>query len=682
MTEGEGSSAPPARAIGRTVLFLAAGALLPSVPALAQPSQTAVVHVYAEDAGAAPVAAQLSEAMVKRATASGGWRVKTDKTVGDLLERAPDDLARAADALASARERYAEGLEHNTRLRLELAQETLSRARAAYLDAAVAPAYDELRNVHLYQGIIYFNQGNQDAAAQQFRQAAFLAPTLKLNRDVFSPSVVAAFELAKRGVSSGPKGALRITSETPGAMIALDGVVKGSAPRLLTDVPEGEHYLEVRAPGAVPQLRAVQVLTNSETPISITLRKADAPLEDVWEEGKGEDGGVAIARILQVDRLVLASVRTTVAGMLPYTARAAAFEAQSGRRFADAETGLAGANDTRVPRFIDSLFDKPQVAVAGRAAIVASRARFMERDQVMVEVETGFAYQNKVFDEKGRYVSSDTWGEFERFSPDQDFERYFETRTALHVRYGMRDRVTATLTLPFYTKELHYTFDRNNNGTIEGSEDDVKRENSGMGDVVLGADFRVPRFEVGPLSMSWVSTRVELPTGPSTEECGFIRRYCTLIMGSGQWDVYVGLGGLVARDDFRFGFEAGYNARIPDRVWYHSVQRPYRHLNPGDEQRLHLDGAMHVGRWLAPEVFLDFVHRNATEDFVNPVTHELGKAPEMFLADLGVAVRAEFSEKSRGGVVVQHPLWGKTTMTFFPLDVTGPRAYLYYGYRF
>ena len=52
----------------------------------------------------------------------------------------------------------------------------------------------------------------------------------------------------------------------------------------------------------------------------------------------------------------------------------------------------------------------------------------------------------------------------------------------------------------------------------------------------------------------------------------------------------------------------------------------------------------------------------------------------MYLAELGVAVRAEFTEGSHGGVVVQHPVWGKSTMTFFPLDVTGPRAYVYYPY--
>ena len=109
---------------------------------------------------------------------------------------------------------------------------------------------------------------------------------------------------------------------------------------------------------------------------------------------------------------------------------------------------------------------------------------------------------------------------------------------------------------------------------------------------------------------------------------------------------------------------------------------PGFHLDPGDEQRLHLDGAYHLGRWLAPELFLDILHRDPTKKFENPITHRPGTAPEMYLAELGMAVRAEITESSHAGVVVQHPIWGKSTMTFFPLDVTGPRAYLYYGYRF
>lgn len=661
--------------------MLAISLAAPSAALAADPPQTAIVHVYAEDAASSPIAAQLADAMVKRANGSGRWRASTDKTAGELLERAPDDLARWAESLVRARAAYSDALEHNTRLRLELAQETLLKARASYLEAVVSPVYEELRNVHLYQGVILFNQGHPDAATQQFRQTLFLSPQLVLNREVFSPSIVSAFELAKRGIRSGPKGAIRIDCDTPGCVMALDGIYKGSS-RLLENIPEGEHYLEFRAPGAVPQLQAIQVSANAETPVLVSLRKAGASLKSVWADGKGENGGAAIAKILRADRLVLASVRSTVAGMLPFTASAAVFEAETERRFSDAETGLSGANDTRVPRFIDSLFTKPQVNVAGRAAIVAARARFVERDSAMVMLEAGTAFQNKVYDDKGRYVSSDGWGEFSRFSPDQDFDSYSETRTVIHVRYGVRERATAFVSIPFYTKTLRYTFDANDNGTIENGEDDTEREDSGFGDVQMGVDIRVPRFEIGPLSMVYATTRVELPTGSSVETCGFLRRYCTLVMGSGQWDVYAGLGGFIARDQWRFGFELGYNARLPDRVWYYNEPRAHRHLDIGDEQKLHLDGSMHVFSWLAPEVFLDFTRRNATEKFIDPTTHDFGKAPEMLLADLGVAVRADFSERTRGGVVVQHPVYGKTTMTFFPLDVTGPRAFLYYGYRF
>ena len=151
------------------------------------------------------------------------------------------------------------------------------------------------------------------------------------------------------------------------------------------------------------------------------------------------------------------------------------------------------------------------------------------------------------------------------------------------------------------------------------------------------------------------------------------------MIGSGQTDLYAGAGAVIAAGDGRVSIEAGYNARLPDTVPYFDVNRS---VNPGVEEHLRAEGAFELARWLSIEASGDFTHRHATRYFVDAYSHDLGKAREMMLFSAGAALRAEISERIDAGIVVEQPVWGKSTMTFFPIDVTGPRGSIYYGVRF
>lgn len=650
----------------------------------AAPLPNVVIHVYPEDAGASATANKTLDVLSKRAVAEG-WKVTSEPRVAELLDRSPDDLIRAADSLAAARAAYADALEQNSRLRLDQAQEALLRAKGAFVDASAAPMWAELRNVHLYLGIVSQNLGQPEAAMASFRTVVFLAPQLTLKTDVFPPSVVESFAEARRSVPSGAKGGLKVEADAKGSFVILDGVSRGSAPRAFNDLPEGQHYLEIRAPGMSPHLQPIEVVAGIETPVVVTMKRATATLRQLWFDERGEIGAAAVARILQASRLILASARTTVAGVSPFAVRGAAFDASPARKAQAAEAATtrdAPTTDERLGKLAETLFKVPRATQGSTVASVAARrARILERDAALVTFETGGAYQSMMFDGQGRYVSATNYSQDNRYAPDHGFDYYFETRTRLNLQYGLREKVTVVMQVPFYSKELHYAFDEDGSGVIDPSEEDVKRDDVGIGDIVAGADVRIPRFERGALSLVYVSGRLKLPTGASTTE-GFLRQHDTLIMGSGQFDLYAGIGAVLPSGTWRLGGEVGYLARLPDRVWYHNIGRNRRYLNPGDEEKLHLDVAKHMGRWLAPELFLDFTHRHATQDFVDPITHQFGEAREMFLTNLGVAFRAEFSEKTTAGLVFQHPVWGKTTTTFFPLDVTGPRLALYYGVRY
>src|SRR6476659_3762221 len=104
----------------------AAGAQSPSGnPAAAT---TLSVYAYPEDNGASNVASKVQDIVTKRAAAKG-WRATVEPRIGDYLDRSPDELVRASEALATARVSYNEGLQQNSLLRLEGAEEALARAR-------------------------------------------------------------------------------------------------------------------------------------------------------------------------------------------------------------------------------------------------------------------------------------------------------------------------------------------------------------------------------------------------------------------------------------------------------------------------------------------------------------------------------------------------------------------------
>ena len=636
-------------------------------------AQSLSVYVYPEDGGAAQIASHTADVIVRRAI-TRGWRANGDGRIGDLLDRAPDDLARAADALALARQSYSDALDANARLRLDEAQEDLVRARGELLDAAPAPSYGDLRNVEVYLGVVAFNLGPQDVSDQHFRQAAFLSPGYQLDRNVFPPSVVDAYAQSRAKIGPSPRGSIRVETDVRGALVLLDGAPKGPTPRVLNDVPEGSHYLEVRAPGVVPVLMVVDVSGNVETPEVLTLKTTGAPLRQVWYDARGEQGGSSIARILGVDRVVIGSARSTITGVSPFAIRGATFSAEPRRREASAEASAArdpATTDTRISALAQDLVKAPgsgsqSSASAGMAAIAARRERFMNERETLAVLELGGAYSDHEFDAHGHWVAGDKFSD--AADGDPGFTSYWESRTTLRVRYGLSERVTGVIVAPFVDKHL----------TI-GDGSGTHRKASGMADITMGVDVRLPKWESDARPLTWLALRAKLPTG-QPGSAGFLREYTDLVLGTGQYDLYAGLGTTLAGEHARLDAEAGYLSHLPDEVvWFGG---PPHFLNMGDEERVHVDGALQMGRWLTPSLLLDFSHQHATKKFMDPVSHQFDKARESYLLDAGFQLRASFSEKTEAGLEIQHPAWGKLTGTFMPINVTGPRGYLWIGRRF
>ncbi len=72
------------------------------------------------------------------------------------------------------------------------------------------------------------------------------------------------------------KGALLVTSDQPGADVFLDGVRKDSTPALLSDIPEGQHSLEVKK-GEMSWKQIVTVVGNQQQKVMAQLAPAGPP---------------------------------------------------------------------------------------------------------------------------------------------------------------------------------------------------------------------------------------------------------------------------------------------------------------------------------------------------------------------------------------------------------------------
>jgi hypothetical protein len=219
---------------------------------------------------------------------------------------------------------------------------------------------------------------------------------------------------------------------------------------------------------------------------------------------------------------------------------------------------------------------------------------------------------------------------------------------------------------------------------LDGSQNlhDRTARGSGVGDVAVGLDVRLPGLESAGRSLVYLSTRLKLPTGDSGAD-GFLRSYGRLPVGTGQYDFYAGLGATWASEDDRLDAEVGWNANLPGELYWADDNANRAFLNMGDQQIVHVDVARHLGSWLAPELYLDFRHRDRTKEFESPFDPNSNDAPESYLATLGFAARFELSEVVEAGATLDHPVWGRANSTFMPIaDVAGPRLAVYYGRRF
>lgn len=146
--------------------------------------------------------------------------------------------------------------------------------------------------IHKLIGICQFMLGNQSIAAGSFKEAIQFDPNIKISsNEVLDQEVVKFFVAQKASTSTvsatstsstknqsiaGPKVVkttfLKVSSSTPNASVAIDGILAGETNSIINTDP-GQISIEVTAPGYLPKSLSVTILANRENMVTVNLDK-------------------------------------------------------------------------------------------------------------------------------------------------------------------------------------------------------------------------------------------------------------------------------------------------------------------------------------------------------------------------------------------------------------------------
>jgi hypothetical protein len=97
-----------------------------------------------------------------------------------------------------------------------------------------------------------------------------------------------------------PSGDVTVTASTRGAVVLLDGEVRGFAPTVLSAVPAGRHRLEVRASDTLPWAGEVEVQRDRRSWVTVSLESEGEQVERspaTWITGAIGLAGLASAGV-------------------------------------------------------------------------------------------------------------------------------------------------------------------------------------------------------------------------------------------------------------------------------------------------------------------------------------------------------------------------------------------------
>ncbi|MSP62449.1 MAG: PEGA domain-containing protein [Myxococcales bacterium] len=189
--------------------------------------------------------------------------------------------------------------------------------------AAEEDGLTHIRNAWIRLAAVRFFDGNNDGAKDALRHVFALDPLAEFSPKMFPPQMKKVVIESRLLFDALGTGKINVLSDPPRATVFVNGIVKGTAPVVVEEVPAGPSYVSVRRRGFAPQTVVAEVNGGGDEARSeITLTRFDndpiGPLGQVRTQLGSEEAPpevVEAARKLRVDLLVAVQIAKDSAGL-------------------------------------------------------------------------------------------------------------------------------------------------------------------------------------------------------------------------------------------------------------------------------------------------------------------------------------------------------------------------------
>jgi len=189
----------------------------------------------------------------------------------------------------------------------------LARGAIAKLEEMPRARYSQgslFINAYLALAIASKTLGDVGEAKEALRSVLNIDPGYRPDPALFPPSFIQLFNDVSSLAETVPRGGIRVTSNAKAADVYINGVLKGTTPLTIKDLPEGKYYVKISANRYTVEEKEAVVKGGRITTVNGRL-EWNKNWEDKGDEVASNDpegDALYIGRLLKADKVMLVDV--------------------------------------------------------------------------------------------------------------------------------------------------------------------------------------------------------------------------------------------------------------------------------------------------------------------------------------------------------------------------------------